>query len=58
MVYFQIDFKKVKTNLDEIYIKEYLVLRGITWAAADNIEYNTIGEFQTIDSNTPGYYIV
>ena len=29
----------------------------MTWAAADNIEYNTIGAFQTSDSNTPGYYI-
>ena len=38
-------------------IKDELVLNGITWAAAANIEYNTIGEFQTIDSNMPGYYI-
>ena len=30
----------------------------MTWAAADDIEYNTIAEFQTSDSNTPGYYIV
>ena len=30
----------------------------MTWAAADEIEYNTIGAFQTSDSNTPGYYIV
>ena len=26
--------------------------------AADKIEYNTIGEFQTSGSNMPGYYIV
>ena len=29
----------------------------MTWVAADDIEYNTIGEFQTSDSNTSGYYI-
>ena len=39
-------------------IKNKLVLNGMTWAAADEIEYNTIGVFQTSDSNTPGYYIV
>ena len=39
-------------------IKDELVLQGMTWEAADNIEYNIIGAFQTIDSNTPGYYIV
>ena len=39
-------------------IKYKLVLNGMTWAAADGIEYNTIGEFQTSDSNTPVYYIV
>ena len=26
-------------------------------AVADEIEYNTIGEFQNRDSATPGYYI-
>ena len=39
-------------------IKDELVLNGMTQAAADDIEYNIIGEFKTIDSNTPGYYIV
>ena len=38
-------------------IKDELVLYGMTLATADDIEYNTIGEFQTSDSNTPGYYI-
>ena len=28
----------------------------MTWVAADDIEYNIIGEFQTSDSNTPEYY--
>ena len=37
-------------------IKENLVLNWMPWSAADNIEYNTIGAFQTNDSNTPGYY--
>ena len=39
-------------------IKYDLVLHGMTWSAADDIEYSTIGEFKTSDSNTPGYYIV
>ena len=39
-------------------IKDELILNGINWAAADKIEYNTIGEFQNSDSNIPGYYIV
>ena len=30
----------------------------MTWEAADKIEYNTIGAFQTSNSNTPVYYIV
>ena len=39
-------------------IKDKLVLRGMTWAASDKIEYNTIGAFQTSNSNTTRYYIV
>ena len=58
MVYFQIDLKKEKTNPDEMQIKDELVLNGMTWAEADDIEYNTIGALKTSDSNTPGYYIV
>ena len=57
MVYWQIDKKKETTNPDEMKIKDELVLNGMTWTEADNIEYNTIGAFQTSDSNTPGYYI-
>ena len=30
----------------------------MTQAAADNIEYNTMGAFQNSDKNTHGYYIV
>ena len=30
----------------------------MTRAAADEIEYNTVGAFKTIDINTPGCYIV
>ena len=51
-------FSKEPTNSDEMEIKDELVLTVITWAEVDWIEYNTIGEFQTSDSNTPGYYIV
>ena len=39
-------------------IKDELVLQGMTQAAADNIEYNTMGALKTSDKNTHGYYIV
>ena len=39
-------------------IKDEIVLQGMTQAAADEIEYNTMGEFQNSDCNTHGYYIV
>ena len=39
-------------------IKDKLVLNGMTLASADQIENNTICEFQTSEGNTPGYYIV
>ena len=39
-------------------IKDELVLQGMTQAEADNIEYNTMGAFQTIDCNTHRYYTV
>ena len=39
-------------------IKDDLVLHKMTWAETDEIQYNTIGEFQTSDGNTPVYYIV
>ena len=38
-------------------IKDELVSNGMPQAAVDKIEYNTIGEFQTRDSNTPVCYI-
>ena len=38
--------------------KDELVLQGMTQAAADEIEYNTMGSFKTSDNNTHGYYIV
>ena len=41
-----------------MYFKDNLVLNGMIWEAAGKIEYNTIGEFQTTNSNTPGYCIV
>ena len=52
------NFFKETTNPDEMNIKDELVLNGMTQEAADEIEYNTIGEFQTSNSNMPGYYIV
>ena len=39
-------------------IKYELVLQGMTQAAAEDIEYNNMGEFQTSGCNTHGYYIV
>ena len=39
-------------------IRDELVLQGMTQAAAYEIEYNTMGAFQTSDYNTHGYYIV
>ena len=39
-------------------IKDELVLQGMNQAAADEIEYNTMGAFQTSDCNTHRYYIV
>ena len=39
-------------------IKDKLALNGMSWEAAYEIEYNTIGSFQTSNSNTPVYYIV
>ena len=39
-------------------IKDELVLQGMTQAEAEEIEYNTMGAFQTRECNTNGYYIV
>ena len=38
--------------------KDDLVLQGMNQAAADEIEYNTMGAFQTSNKTTYGYYIV
>ena len=38
--------------------KDELILQGMTQAAADKIEYNTMVAFQTSYCNTHGYYIV
>ena len=54
----KLTLKKETTNPDEMDIKDKLVLNGMTWAAAENIEYNIIGAFQTSVINTPGYYII
>ena len=51
------NFKKETTNPDEIKIKDELILQGMTHAAADDIEYNTMGAFQTSNCNTHEYYI-
>ena len=54
MVYCQNYFLKEKTNPDKMDTKDELVLNGMTWEEADHIEYKTIGEFQTSNSNPPG----
>ena len=54
----KLNLKKETTNQNGMKIKDELVLQGITQAAADNIEYNTMGAFQTSNKNTHGYYIV
>ena len=45
------------TNPNKMKIKDELFLQGTTQAAADEIEYNTMGAFKTSDSNKNGYYI-
>ena len=52
------NLKKETTNPNEMKIKNELVLQGMNLAAADEIEYNTMGEFQTSNCNTHGYDIV
>ena len=52
------NLKKETTNPNEMKIKDELVLQCMTQAAADKIEYITMGEIQTSDYNTHGYYIV
>ena len=39
-------------------IKYDIVLHGMTQASAYEIEYNTMGAFQTSYKNTHGYYII
>ena len=50
--------KKTTTNPDKMDIKDKIFLNVMNWQAEENIEYNTIGESKTRNSNTPGYYIV
>ena len=45
------NLKKQTINPNEMKIKDELVLQGMTQAAADEIEYNTMGVFQTSDCN-------
>ena len=56
MVYFQFIYFKETTNPDKMEIKDELDLNSKTWETEDDIEYNTIGAFQTSDSNTPGFF--
>ena len=54
----KLNLKKETTKPNEMKIKDELVFQGMNQAAADKIEYNTMGAFQTSDKNTHEYYIV
>ena len=56
-IFAKLNIKKETINPNEMNIKYELVLQGMTQVAADKIEYNTMGSFQTIDGNTHRYYI-
>ena len=47
----KLNLKKERINPDEMKINDELALQGMTQAAADKIEYNTMGAFQTSDKN-------
>ena len=54
----KLNLKNETTNPNEMKTKDELVLQGMNQASADEIEYNTMGAFQTSNYNTNGYYIV
>ena len=54
----QIDLKKETANPDKMDIKDELILNCMNWVSADEIKYNTMGEFKFSDSNMYRYYIV
>ena len=54
----KLNLKKETTNPNEKTIKDELVLKVMTQVEADEIEYNTMGAFQTSDKNTHECYIV
>ena len=54
----KLNLKKETTKPNDKKIKDELVLHGMNQAAADKIEYNNMGTFQTSDCTTHGYYIV
>ena len=58
VIFAKLNLKKETTNPNEMKIIYELVLQGMTQAASDDIEYNTMCAFQTSDCNTHGYYIV
>ena len=43
------NLKKETTNPNEMKIKDELVLKGTNQAAADDIEYNTMGAFKLVN---------
>ena len=44
-IFAKLNLKEETANLDEMEIKYKLVLHGTTQAAAEDIEYNTLGAF-------------
>ena len=51
------NLKKETIDPNKMKIKDELVLQGITQEAADEIEYNNMGAFQTSDCNKHWYNI-
>ena len=51
------NLEKETAKPDKTEIKDEVVLHGMTWASADEIEYNTIGVLKTRYSYTPVHYI-
>ena len=45
----KLTFKKETTNPDGMEIKDELILNGMAWAEADDIEYNTIGAYCSME---------
>ena len=50
-IFAKLNLNKKTINPNKMKIKDELVLQGMTQAAGEEIEYNTMGAFQTSDKN-------